>query len=46
VFSDGEVAAVIDPQRDIDLVESVLAERSLRPTHMFETHMLDRAGLH
>jgi len=34
-----DVAAVIDPQRDIDRVETVLRERGLRLTHVFETHV-------
>lgn len=32
-------AAVIDPQRDIDRVEALLAERGLTLTHVFETHV-------
>jgi hydroxyacylglutathione hydrolase len=36
---DGDVAAVVDPQRDIDRIESLLAERGLRLTHVFETHV-------
>ncbi len=39
VIVDGGVAAVIDPQRDIDRIESLLAERRLRLTHVFETHV-------
>ncbi len=39
VLVDGEVAAVIDPQRDIDRVEAVLRERGLRLSHVFETHV-------
>lgn len=39
ILVDGDVAAVIDPQRDIDRVEAVLAERGLRLTHVFETHV-------
>lgn len=39
VIVDGEVAAVVDPQRDLDRVESLLAERDLRVTHVFETHV-------
>lgn len=35
----GDVAAVIDPQRDIDRIESVLTKRHLRLTHVFETHV-------
>lgn len=39
VLLDGDVAAVIDPQRDIDRFEAVLAERGVRLTHVFETHV-------
>ena len=39
VLVDGEVAAVIDPQRDIDRILALLAERDLRLTHVFETHV-------
>ena len=39
VLVDGGAAAVIDPQRDIDRVESLLSERGLRLTHVFETHV-------
>ena len=39
VLIDGDVAAVIDPQRDIDRIEAVLAERNVRLTHVFETHI-------
>lgn len=39
VIVDGTGAAVIDPQRDIDRIESILAERSARLTHVFETHV-------
>lgn len=39
VIIDGEVAAVVDPQRDLDRIESLLAERRLRLTHVFETHV-------
>ena len=39
VIVDGDVAAVVDPQRDIDRIESLLAERRLRLTHVFETHV-------
>ena len=39
VVTDGEVAAVIDPQRDIDRVIGVLEARDLRLTHVFETHI-------
>ena len=36
---DGEVAFVVDPQRDIDRVLALLDERSLRLTHVFESHI-------
>lgn len=39
VLVDGDVAAVIDPQRDIDRIETVFAERHVRLTHVFETHI-------
>ncbi len=39
VAHDGTVAIVIDPQRDIDRVEAVLAERGLRCLGVLETHM-------
>ncbi|MGI8756894.1 MAG: MBL fold metallo-hydrolase [Acidimicrobiales bacterium] len=36
---DGDVAAVIDPQRDIDRVTAELDERGLCLSHVFETHV-------
>ena len=36
---DGEVALVVDPQRDIDRVLSVLEESGVRLTDVFETHI-------
>jgi glyoxylase-like metal-dependent hydrolase (beta-lactamase superfamily II)/rhodanese-related sulfurtransferase len=39
VIVDGDAAAVVDPQRDIDRIESLLAGRRLRLTHVFETHL-------
>ena len=36
---DGEVAFVIDPQRDIDRVLTLLDEHGVRLTHVFETHI-------
>lgn len=39
VLVDGDVAAIIDPQRDIDRITGLLAERDLRVTHVFETHV-------
>lgn len=39
IAHDGEVALVIDPQRDIDRIEAVLAERGLRCALVAETHI-------
>ena len=36
---DGEVAFVVDPQRDIDRVLTLLDEHGVRLTHVFETHL-------
>ncbi len=36
---DGEVAFVVDPQRDIDRVLALLSERRLRLTHVLESHI-------
>ena len=36
---DGEVAMVVDPQRDIDRVLALAAARGVRITHVFETHL-------
>ena len=36
---DGQVALVIDPQRDIDRVLALAADRGVRITHVFETHL-------
>ena len=36
---DGEVAFVVDPQRDTDRVLALLEERDLRLTHVFESHL-------
>jgi len=36
---DGEVALVVDPQRDIDRVLEVAAAAGVRITHVFETHI-------
>jgi glyoxylase-like metal-dependent hydrolase (beta-lactamase superfamily II)/rhodanese-related sulfurtransferase len=36
---DGEVALVVDPQRDIDRVLALLEEHRVRLTHVFETHI-------
>ncbi len=37
--TDGSVAIVIDPQRDIDRVLAVADARGVRITHVFETHI-------
>ena len=37
--SDGGFAVVVDPQRDIDRVQSLVAERGVRVTHVLETHV-------
>jgi glyoxylase-like metal-dependent hydrolase (beta-lactamase superfamily II)/rhodanese-related sulfurtransferase len=37
--TDGTVAIVVDPQRDIDRVLAVADARSVRITHVFETHI-------
>ena len=39
LVTDGSVAAVIDPQRDIDRVLAVVEERGLEVTDVFETHL-------
>ncbi len=36
---DGEVAVVVDPQRDIDRVQALAAEHGVRVTHVLETHV-------
>lgn len=36
---DGEVALVVDPQRDIDRVEAAAREAGVRITHVAETHI-------
>ncbi|RKN51147.1 MBL fold metallo-hydrolase [Micromonospora endolithica] len=37
--SDGQVAVVVDPQRDIDRVLHLAGERGVRITHVVETHI-------
>jgi glyoxylase-like metal-dependent hydrolase (beta-lactamase superfamily II)/rhodanese-related sulfurtransferase len=37
--TDGEVAVVVDPQRDLDRVLAVVEDRGLRLTHVLETHV-------
>ncbi|SFF43394.1 MBL fold metallo-hydrolase [Blastococcus tunisiensis] len=39
LVDDGEVAVVIDPQRDIDRVLDLVARRGVRITHVLETHV-------
>ena len=39
VVHDGEVAFVVDPQRDIDRVLTILDEHGVRLTHIVETHI-------
>ena len=39
VVAVGGVAVAIDPQRDIDRVLAVLADRGWTLTHVFETHL-------
>jgi len=39
LVTDGSAALVIDPQRDIDRITSLAAERRLRITDVFETHI-------
>ncbi len=39
VVHDGEVAFVVDPQRDIDRVQAFLESEGVRVTHVFETHI-------
>ncbi len=36
---DGEVALVVDPQRDIDRILTLLDDHGVRLTHVFETHI-------
>ena len=36
---DGEVAVVIDPQRDIDRVQAAAIRHEMRITHVLETHI-------
>ena len=37
--TDGVVAIVVDPQRDIDRVQALAGERGVRVTHVLETHV-------
>ena len=36
---DGDVALVVDPQRDIDRVLVLAQQAGVRVTHVFETHL-------
>jgi hydroxyacylglutathione hydrolase len=36
---DGEVAVVVDPQRDVDRILTLAEEHGVRITHVFETHI-------
>jgi hydroxyacylglutathione hydrolase len=37
--TDGDVAVVVDPQRDIDRICELVGERGVRVTHVLETHI-------
>ena len=39
VVHDGQVAFVVDPQRDIDRVLDLLSSENVQLTHVFETHL-------
>jgi hydroxyacylglutathione hydrolase len=39
LVTDGVVAFVVDPQRDIDRVLALIADRGIAVTHVFETHI-------
>ena len=39
VVSDGSASVVVDPQRDLDRVEAVLAEQGAQVRHVLETHV-------
>lgn len=39
LLTDGDVAIVVDPQRDVDRVLALVDERQLHLTHVVETHM-------
>lgn len=39
LVSDGDIAVVVDPQRDIDRVLNLAAERGVTITHVLETHI-------
>jgi len=39
LVTDGDVGSVVDPQRDIDRLLALAAERGVAITHVFETHL-------
>jgi glyoxylase-like metal-dependent hydrolase (beta-lactamase superfamily II)/rhodanese-related sulfurtransferase len=39
LVDDGEVAVVVDPQRDVDRVLALVEDRGVRVTHVLETHV-------
>ncbi len=39
LVTDGDVAAVVDPQRDVDRILEVAQRRGVRITHVLETHV-------
>ena len=39
LITDGDVAVVVDPQRDIDRVQALVVDRGVRVTHVLETHV-------
>jgi hydroxyacylglutathione hydrolase len=39
VATDGGVAVIVDPQRDIDRIVALVEQRDLRVTHVLETHV-------
>ncbi len=39
VLASGDLAVVVDPQRDVDRILSVLSEQRLHLTHVLETHV-------
>jgi hydroxyacylglutathione hydrolase len=39
LVTDGVVAFMVDPQRDIDRVLALAASRGIAVTHVFETHI-------
>ena len=39
LVTDGEIALVVDPQRDIDRMLALTASRGITVTHVFETHI-------